>query len=515
MEYILTSEEMKKYDYNTIQRIGIPSMVLMEKAAMAVVEELSGFNLSKVLVACGSGNNGGDGIAIARILHLQGYKATILFLGSLESSTKETRQQLEIAKKLNIPIINQADLSGYSLILDAIFGVGLSREIEGSYAEVIKDINSSGKPVLAVDIPSGISADTGKVLGLAVKADKTVAIAFKKRGHLLFPGAAYAGELVVKDIGINEASFFGEEPSAHSYREEDLTLRPERQTYSNKGTYGKVLVIGGSLTMNGAIYLSAKSAYRMGAGLVYIYTLENNREIMQTLLPEAVLESYDMDQSDHTGLMDLIDKVDVAVIGPGMSVSKHTKNLLEIVIKYAKIPLILDADALNIISETPGLLKNHIQPLIVTPHLGEMARIRGKEVSEIRDNLIGEAEDYARQEGLICVLKDARTIVAGGQGPTYINQSGCNAMATGGSGDVLTGVIAGLVAQGADLERSAKLAVYIHGLAGQEAAKRLGNYAVMASDIVESLGRSQPKYEIGCGKRHEFKIYAKYQFEYS
>lgn len=490
MKYILTSEEMKRYDENTIHKIGMPSMVLMEKAAMAVVEELHDFDLKEVLIVCSNGNNGGDGVAVARILHLQGHKATILFLGKLEECTEETMQQLQIAKKCGVRMIAEADLSKYSLIVDAMFGIGLSREINSPYAEIIEEINHLECPVVSIDIPSGIAANTGRIMGSAIVADKTICFAFKKIGHVLFPGAEYAGDIVVKDIGITEASFFGDPPKIHSYTKEDLNLMPKRRAYSNKGSYGRVLVVGSSLSMNGASYLSAKSAYRMGAGLVYIYTLENNREIMQTLLPEAVLKTYDIDQSEHSELMKILEKADVAVIGPGMGISKHTKNLLEIMIRNARIPLVVDADALNMIAETPGILKNHQQPIIMTPHLKEMSRITRKKLSDIRQSLIDTAEDYARQEQVICVLKDARTVVATTDGDIYINQSGCNAMATAGSGDILTGAIAGLIAQGAETEIAARLGVYIHGLAGEMASKKKGECGVIASDIVDCLSEA-------------------------
>ena len=490
MQYILNSEEMKRYDDNTIHKIGIPSMVLMEKAAMAVVEELEDFDLNNILIVCGSGNNGGDGAAIARILHLQGKKVTILFAGSVEKCTEETRQQLQIAKNCGVRMVVEADWSRYTLVLDAMFGIGLSRDVTGHFAEIIQEMNDSALPIVAVDIPSGISADTGKVLGHAVMAKKTVAFAFKKVGHVLYPGTEYAGEVKVKDIGITEASFFGDYPEIHTYTSSDLSMVPKRKPYSNKGSYGKVLVIGGSSNMNGAAYLSAKSAYRMGAGLVYVYTLENNRDIMQTLLPEAILKTYDIDQVEHIALLELLEKVDVAIVGPGMGITKHTKHLLEMVLVNADVPLIVDADALNIIAEMPELLEKHPQPLIITPHLKEMSRITGEAVSDISQNLIETAQNYAAQENVICVLKDARTVVATGGGHTYINQSGCNAMATGGSGDVLTGAIGGLIAQGAEIDAAARLGVYIHGLAGEKAAQKLGNYAVIASDIADCISEA-------------------------
>lgn len=493
MEYILNSEEMKQYDYNTIHRMGMPSMVLMERAALAVVEELDSFDMDRILVVCGSGNNGGDGFAIARLLHLQGRKVSILFIGKIENCTEETRQQLQIAQNYGVPMVKEADFEKPTLVIDALFGVGLSREVAGPYEKIIQKINESKAAVVAVDMPSGISADNGKVLGCAVAAAKTVTFAFRKIGQVLYPGAEYAGEVVVKDIGIDQESFFGQYPKIHSFGPKDLDLLPKRRPYSNKGTYGKVLVIGGDPNMNGATYLSAKAAYRTGAGLVYAYALEKNRDILQTLLPEAVLSTYDENSSGHEELLKLLPRVDALVMGPGMGTSKLARELLEIVLGHARVPVVLDADALNLVAEKMELLEALHQPVIVTPHLGEMARLIGSEISRINQNLIETAQNFAKEKQVTCVLKDARTVVASKEGEIYINQSGCDAMATGGSGDVLTGIIAGLIAQGAEPGTAARLGTYLHGLAGEKAAEVKGCYGVMASDLVEGIGEWSQK----------------------
>ncbi|MFY9612894.1 MAG: NAD(P)H-hydrate dehydratase [Tissierellaceae bacterium] len=489
MEYLVTSNEMKACDYNTINKIGIPSMVLVERAALGALEELvdHGFDLSRVLVVCGRGNNGADGFALARLLHLKGVSVDILFIDRDKKSTPETSQQISIVQNYGIGILDQVDFTAYTTIVDGLLGVGLSRDVEGAYADIIEGINQSQARVLALDIPSGISADDGKVMGKAVLADKTVTFGFKKLGLVLYPGARYAGELVVKDIGLTEIGFEGKLPKVSSHTPEDMEMLPVRQPYSNKGTFGRVLVVAGSTNMSGAAYLSAKAAYRMGVGLVNIYTVEENREILQTQLPEAILTTYDSQNPDLGDLIAKIQEARVIVVGPGMGRSLSTRIILETVLKVSEVPLVIDADAVNILAENPDLLEDHRQDIILTPHLGEMGRLIKKNTRQISENIIAEAEDFARKKGLNCVLKDTRTVIARRDGQVFLNQSGNDGMATAGSGDVLTGIIAGLIAQGLGSMEAASLGVYIHGLAGDRAAEKLGRHALMAGDIIDSL----------------------------
>lgn len=489
MEYLVNSNEMKLCDYNIINKIGMPSMVLVERAALQTMEELYDdiFDLRNVLVVCGKGNNGADGFALARLLHLKGIDVDILFVDDEDKCTTETIEQIKIAKNYGIEIFNNVDFNKYTTIVDALLGVGLSRKVEGKYADFIDKINNSDALVLAVDIPSGISADNGKILGTAIKADKTVTFGFKKIGLVLYPGAYNSGIIKVKDIGITEVGFEGELPRIYSHSLDDLKMIPTRKSYSNKGTFGKVLVIAGSVNMSGAAYLSAKSAYRMGVGLVNIYTVDENREILQTLLPEAILTTYDSEKIGEEELISKILESKVIVFGPGMGVEISTRHILEIVLEYAKSPIIIDADGINIISKNPKLLDNHDRDIIITPHLGEMSRLASKDIAKISENIIEEAKKLAAEKDLICVLKDTRTVVAGRNKETYLNQSGNDGMATAGSGDVLTGIIAGLISQGLNSKDAATLGVYIHGLSGESASNELGNYAVMADDIINHI----------------------------
>ncbi len=489
MEYLVNSSEMKKCDTVMINKMGLPSMVLMERAALGAVEELYDgmFDLKKVMVICGNGNNGGDGLAVARLLYLKGVAVTVLLIGDTHKCTVETKQQLDIVKNYGIEIVRDWVLDDYTTIVDAIFGIGISRPVEGGYKEIIDRINESKANVLSLDMPSGISADTGKVMGAGVKADKTVTFAYKKIGLVLYPGADYGGVIKVKDIGITHAGFENKDPRVYSYTKDDLEKIPPRVNYSNKGSYGKVLVIAGGINMSGAAYFAAKAAYRMGAGLVKIYSPKENRTILQTMLPEAILDTYDCENIDMKNLKDAMSWASVIIIGPGMGTGAHTKTILTFLLSAAHVPLVIDADGINIIGQYPELLNNHKNNLILTPHVGEMARLVKKEICQIKENLIEEADTYAKKENVICVLKDARTVVTDGSGQVYLNQSGNNGMSTGGSGDVLTGIIAALLAQGLDDLEAARLGVYIHGLAGDGAASKGGLYGTMADDIVNNI----------------------------
>ncbi|OCG26052.1 hypothetical protein A9G11_01635 [Gilliamella sp. wkB108] len=488
MQYLVTSSEMKHFDTQTSQTIGLPSLVLMERAALAVVEQLKKgqFNLHKVAVVCGYGNNGGDGIAIARLLKLQHINVIIYLVGDPNLASPETRQQINIAQHYNITTITQSPktLVNYTTIVDALFGIGLNRNITGDLLQIIKLINQSNADILAVDIPSGICADTGKILGAAVKAKQTVTFAYQKIGFTLYPGHEFAGEIIIADIGI----YADKKPEHYTYNHHDLArLLPDRQNYSNKGSFGKVLVIAGSQNMCGAAYLSAKAAYKVGAGLVRIYTPECNRDVLLSQLPEVLLTPYIPNQIDSDQLKQLINWASVIVIGPGMGISTDTHKILSCVLASANIPIIIDADALNTLANDIDLLKQAHTTIIITPHLGEMARLTLQSIDTIKNNLVATAKAFAEKNQVICVLKDAKTIVATPQKPTYINQSGNNGMATGGTGDVLTGIIAGLIAQHLPATQAAPVSVYLHGLIGDAVAKKLGKHSMLASDIIDGI----------------------------
>lgn len=485
MEYILTSHEMKQLDLITIEEIGVPSAVLMEKAALGVIKALNNSIPSpeRILIVCGTGNNGGDGIAIGRMLTLEGKQVRIVLIGDENQATVETKRQIAIAKKYNVKIYSTFDNSEYNVIIDALFGIGVSREIQGSYKEAIHYINEAKGFKVAVDIPSGISADTGKVMGSAVKADLTVAIAYKKLGHVLYPGASYCNKIIVCDIGVYGADKIN---AIVSYTQKDLIRLPKRVAYSNKGTYGKALIIAGSVNMAGAAYLAAYAAYKTGCGLVRIVTPQENREILQSLLPEAILSTYQTQNPDLQMIEDAISWADVINIGPGIGKSETAKRILKLVLQKRNCPLVIDADAINLMAMHQELWNETMKDVVMTPHLKEMSGICQTKIAKIKDNLIQTATKLASMHKLVCVLKDTRTIVVG-DNQIYINQSGNNGMAKAGSGDILSGIITGLLAQHMETFEGAVLGVYIHGLSGDKAAQKMGQYSILARDIADSI----------------------------
>lgn len=490
MKYILNSREMKQCDENTMWRRGMLSTVLMERAALATMQEIIKRYpnpVTKVLVVCGSGNNGGDGVAVARLLYLKGYNVTIYFAGNREKATEETKRQMFIAEQYGVEISDEYPKDIVDVIVDALFGIGLSREVTGKYAEILQKMTEQDGYKVAVDIASGISADTGAVMGTAFAADLTVTFGFIKAGQLLYPGAEYTGELKVADIGIDEQSLYEIKPELNMLETSDLNRLPRRVNRSNKGSYGKLLILAGSKQMAGAAVFAAKAAYRMGCGLVRVATVEENRMILQELVPEAVLAVY----NNGTDVVEFVETqlhwADAVVAGPGIGQSDLSERMLYELLKRIQVPCLCDADALNLLSKHPDWWKLVQSPLVITPHLGEMARLTGRPITEIRDRLVQTAQEFAMEHQITVVLKDARTITAQPDGQSYINVSGNHGMATAGAGDVLSGVVGALLAQKLDMYLAAALGVFIHGLAGDAAAERVGHCAMMASDIVDGL----------------------------
>lgn len=488
MEYILNAAQMKLCDKKTIETIGISSMVLMERAALSVVNAMvdQQFDLSSVLVLCGSGNNGGDGFAIARILDERKIPVVTAFVGNDTSMTEETKWQRKICETCGIKNVSNFKDYEYTTIVDAILGIGLSREVQGKYAEVFEWVNSRDAKVVSVDIPSGICADTGKCLGSAIRADLTVTFAYKKTGQILYPGTEYCGTLIRTDIGILANRFTDPIPKQFIYNKDDLRKVPCRKAYSNKGTYGKVLLIAGTEGMSGAACLAGLAAYRSGCGLVRIFTPACNRTVIQTYLPEAIVTVYQEDDWQPF-LMEALDWADVTGIGPGIGQSRVSDQILQTVMKQFQKTLVVDADALNLLSKNLQILKNRKERVIVTPHVGEMMRLMHASKEQILADIILAAKQFAAEYGVICVLKDARSIVSDGEN-VYINISGNSGMSAGGSGDVLTGVICALLAQHMEAYEAAALGVYLHGLAGDFAAKEKGAYGMLASELADGIG---------------------------
>ena len=488
MRYLPNGTQMSQADRFTIQETGIPSLVLMERAALKTVEMMHtrGIDTSRPLIVCGSGNNGGDGFAIARLLAEEGAAPRILFAGKESSLSEECKIQKQIAENLGIGIITEIPEEEYTVIIDAVFGVGLSREISGRYADIIAWMNEQDCCKVAVDIPSGVSSATGKILGIAFHADLTVAMACVKAGCEMYPGKNYAGETVAVPIGIDPEFFASDEDVCITYDRRDIPeLLPERKADSHKGSYGKVLMITGSSGMAGAAYLSARAAYAVGAGLVQIYTAEENRAVLQQLLPEAIISCYQGYDEDE--LARLLDWADVVCIGCGLGTGETSGRILEGTLRKVNVPCIIDADGLNLLSRKMDLLEAMHSPVILTPHMKEMSRLTGYSVNELTDRRLEILRGFTEKYPAVCVLKDSRTFVKEKGKHTFFNLAGNSAMAKAGSGDVLAGVITGLSAQGMQAYESASLGVFLHACGGDAAKEAKGSYSVLARDLIAGI----------------------------
>lgn len=506
-EYLVSAKEMKQLDDNTINKTGIPSLVLMERASLAVAEcvmnYLKGNKSERILVVSGNGNNGADGICAGRILAEYGYAVDICLLKSAREYTQELQVQKKIADTYGISFLQKdVDFARYKIVVDAIFGVGLNRDVEGTAADMIVRINASDAYVISVDIPSGINSLTGEVCAVAVKADETVTFGFYKCGQIFYPGREYCGKITKACIGIDETSFYNDSPSMFTYLGNlDDKLDLERNAAGNKGTFGKVLVIAGRDSTAGAALLCATSAFRSGCGMVTVFTEEGNKDAFLTKLPEAMVETY-TDNIEDAILFAKLDKwldwADVCVIGCGLSQDETAYKLLShVVVAYNK-PVVADADALHLFAGNETLKEivykrsknGGMVPVIITPHPGELATLAHCSIKDVKENRIAVAEEVCKEYGVILAAKDADTLCMADGKDIYLNSSGNNGMSTAGSGDVLAGLIGSLVAQAIrknkDIYEAVCHAVYIHGLAGDYQAKRNGKTFMVASDIIEA-----------------------------
>lgn len=519
---VITADEMREIDRISIEEYGIPGIVLMERAGLAVALKVKEFYPDKkILVLCGGGNNGGDGLVAARNLHNRGFKVSVLIFAKKNSLSPDCNAQYQIAKKIGIPVefrkdLNERDVHG-AVLIDAVFGTGLSRPVKGSLAGVFAFINDSDVPVVAVDIPSGISSDTGEILGEAIMADYTVTFGLAKRGHLLYPGAEYTGRLFVEDIGFPAKILASEKINVDMIDREMVSgLIPLRPKYSHKGDYGHVLIVAGSRGKTGAALMAAKACLRSGSGLVTLAVPESLMNIFQGRVTEEMTLPLPDDGSGvlSSKAIDVIlnfaaQKIDVIAIGPGIGVSNDTEKIMNELIQKSTIPMVIDADAINSIAPPHpplgkggqrggiskgaiGLLRKAKSPIVITPHPGEMARLLSQESEKeikikIEKDRIDTAMSFSKETGTYLVLKGVPTIVTEPEGRAFINTTGNPGMATAGSGDVLTGMIASLLGQSLNPVNASLLGVYIHGFAGDMAAKGKGEHSLIATDIIDSL----------------------------
>lgn len=487
---IASGEQIKAIDAYTIETIGIPSMVLMERAALSTVIWLQSHiePKSKCLVIVEGGNNGGDGIAIARLLQTNGYYVDVYPIQMIKNASDSYKNQMKIWENLDGRCISNISES-YDVVLDAMFGVGLHHEVTGIHYNIIKQVNDMNAYKVAIDIPSGIDATTGSCLGIAFQADVTLTYGLRKLGMYFNEGLDACGNVVALDIGFPMQSICKFAGSYYAYDVAELKQLPLRRRNSHKGTYGKVVVIAGSDGMEGAAYFSAAAAYASGAGLVKVVTHQKNQYTLNIQLPECLVTCYQKKEECEKIISEAIEWADAIVIGPGIGQDLVAQQMVYQVITTATCPVIYDADALNILATHQDWIQKKQAIAVFTPHMLEMTRLTGVTMQELKRDRFKVAMDFAKAYDIVCVLKDASTIVPDSSGSAYINISGNNGMATGGSGDVLTGILSGFVAQGLDCRSAAKLATYVHGLSGDEARRLYGSYSMTASDIIIGVRR--------------------------
>ena len=508
---VVTAAEMRQIDQDTIEGVGIPGIVLMETAGSAIVRAIEQHypTCRRIGIFAGKGNNGGDGIVIARQLGHAGRDVNLFLVSPQESFTGEADTNLQIAKNLGVwikEVLTDAELksdvniASCELLVDAIFGTGLRGTVRGSIATLIKSINSLPAPILSVDLPSGLDANTGHPLGICVRADRTVTIGLPKRGLLVHPGAEFAGKLEVVDIGFPEQVINAQGIKVNwTTTAQASQWVPLRPAASHKGTYGRVLVVAGSTGMTGAAALASEAALRAGAGLVTLATPKHLNPILEGLLPEVMTlplpetDAGSLSVAATSAILEFAEKTkSVLAIGPGLSQHPDTVLLVQQLVRENReqglnLRMVIDADGLNALAQVPEGISLLDNEAVLTPHPGEMARLTHTSVPTLEKDRICSAQKFANDHGVTLVFKGAPTVTGLPNGEVWINSTGNPGMATGGMGDVLTGIIAGLMAQGLPSEKAAALSVYIHGLAGDIVSERLGEHGLIASDVLKAV----------------------------
>ncbi|MFH1138905.1 MAG: NAD(P)H-hydrate dehydratase [Pseudomonadota bacterium] len=508
-----TAAEMRRLDDKTIKECGLPGVVLMENAGRAAAA-LTARRLGKMAglraaVVCGRGNNGGDGFVMARIFHGWGALVRVFLLCEKEKVGGDARVNLDVILNMGLEVVEisreeqeeRLDLGGVDLIVDAILGTGLNSEVRGVYRLAIDRINASKAFVVAVDIPSGVDSDSGRVLGTAVRANLTATFGLPKIGLLLLPGEELAGELEVVDIGIPPHILAEADPGKELVLEETLAgILKKRSREGHKGAYGHVLVVAGSVGKTGAAALTALAAARAGAGLVTLAVPASLNPILEVKVTEAMTEPLDEDEPGFLSaaaaerVLELARGKAVLALGPGLSARPGCRALVRRVVVEAEVPLIIDADGLNSLEGCVDILKKARREVLITPHPGEMGRLLGRSTDDIALDRLGAAAALAAARGAITVLKGYRTIIAAPDGRLFLNTTGGPHLASGGMGDVLTGIAAGLAAQGLPLLSAARLGVFAHGLAADEAAVAPGAPGLLASDLLSRLPGLWPRF---------------------
>ncbi len=508
---VSTVEMMRELDRRAIEELGIPGPILMEHAGHATYDalrqRLGGLEGHHVCVVCGAGNNGGDGFVIARKAHSAGAKVSVLLFGSPDRFSDDTRANYQMLESIGLTVERLPDagrlraaLTEADAVIDALFGTGLAREVEGRYREAIEAINEAseaGALVVAVDIPSGIDGDSGAIHGVCVRADLTVTFGLPKQGNLLYPGAACGGELFVSTISFPPALQQVDELKTHLELPPPL---PPRQPDGHKGSFGDALVIAGAGSYYGAPMFAALGVLRAGGGYARLAAPRRVAQVVAGLAPELVFLPQDADDrgglraDSAVELLAVAAALDAVVLGPGLGLGQGARALTNTFVEELELPLVLDGDGVTAISDDPERLRARRGPTVLTPHLGEMARLTGRAIAAIKADPIGLARETAERLQVALVLKGAHSLIALPDGRVYINPSGNHGMATAGSGDVLTGTLGALLASGLWLPDAVRTGVFLHGLAGDLAAEALGPDGVVARDILSHLPMALRRY---------------------
>jgi len=506
---VATAEQMQELDRKAMEAYKIPGIVLMENAGRGAAEVISNafpdIRNKRIAIIAGKGNNGGDGFVIARHLLNHGISVKIFLLTDPKALRGDSEINYHIFSRMKgevVPVPSskdyqklKRDLERFDLLVDGIFGTGLDAEVRGYYREVIDHLNTLQKPIVAIDIPSGLDANTGKPLGTAIRASLTVTFGLPKVGHLIAPGSDYVGDLKVIDISIPQRLVEEEKIQTHLLENEEIRrwLSAPRRPDTHKGDYGHLLVIAGSVGKTGAAAMASEAALRMGAGLVTLAIPKSLNAIVAVKLTEVMTEplpetpKQTLSLRAFNSILRLCENKRAIIIGPGIGTFKETQSLVLKLIKTLNLPIVLDADGLTALATQPKILPTDNHSLVLTPHPGEMARLIQSTGKDVQEDRIGISRNFSQSRQVHLVLKGYRTLISTPKGEVFINPTGNPGMASGGTGDVLTGMIGGLISQGFEILPSLQIAVYLHGLAGDKVISEKGEKSLVATEIIEKI----------------------------
>ncbi|MCC6458212.1 MAG: NAD(P)H-hydrate dehydratase [Caldilineaceae bacterium] len=492
--------QMRGMDRKAIDEDGIPELLLMENAGLAAVQVIVDHYAvrgQRWLVLCGVGNNGGDGLVVARQLHSRGAQVIVVLLGDPARFGEAAAANLVMVRALRLPLIQPStvdpilvELAASDGVVDGLLGTGISRAVEGLFAEVIAAVNTSHKPVVSLDIASGVNGDTGQVMGVAVQAAHTITFGLPKAGNLLYPGYGQGGRLWVSHIGFAPGLYADD--GLQMATNDPVTL-PSRAVQGHKGTFGDTLFVAGAGSYYGAPYFSALACMKAGGGYVRLATPASVAAVVAAragelvFLPQEETDSQSIAEANRQRLLDMAAKLDFVVIGPGTSLHEETQTLLRDLVAGVEKPLLIDGDGISAISHSSELLRQRTAPTVLTPHTGEFARLTGLDSATIEQDRVGALRLAAANLKAVIVLKGAHSLIGYPDGRVYINMSGNSGMATAGSGDVLTGTIAAMAGLGLVFDDAVRMGVFVHGLAGDLAAAAKGEDGMTAQDVLEAL----------------------------